>query len=194
MPGSGSAGRAAAACPSPLAPFEKLSLEGFQSGLSWRTILAKRENFRAAFAGFEIPQVARYGERDVERLLQDACIVRHRGNIEAVINNAQCAETMLERGGITGRLRLALRTQPGRAARTADRHDVAHLDRPVQGPAQARLEVRRPDNRLRLHAGRGTDQRPHERLRDPPQAEAERLAFTRPGLNPALDPTFEGDP
>jgi DNA-3-methyladenine glycosylase I len=71
--------------------FEKLSLEGFQSGLSWRTILAKRENFRAAFAGFDFERVARYGKRDVERLLGDAGIVRHRGKIEAVINNAQRA-------------------------------------------------------------------------------------------------------
>ena len=71
--------------------FEKLCLEGFQSGLSWRTILAKRENFRRAFAGFDIQQVARFGEKQVARLLQDEGIVRHRGKIEAVINNAQCA-------------------------------------------------------------------------------------------------------
>src|SRR6266568_4605836 len=71
--------------------FEKLSLEGFQSGLSWRTILAKRENFRAAFHGFDITAVARFTERDVERLLQDAGIVRHRGKIEAVVNNARRA-------------------------------------------------------------------------------------------------------
>ena len=71
--------------------FEKLCLEGFQSGLSWRTILAKRENFRAAFHGFDFGRVARYTQRDVERLLGDAGIVRHRGKIEAVINNAQRA-------------------------------------------------------------------------------------------------------
>lgn len=71
--------------------FEKLCLEGFQSGLSWRTILAKRENFRAAFQGFDFEQVARYTEKDVERLLGDAGIIRHRGKIEAVINNAQRA-------------------------------------------------------------------------------------------------------
>ena len=64
-------------------------LEGFQSGLSWLTILRKRESFRAAFAGFEIEAVARFGERDVERLLGDAGIVRHRGKIEAAIANAQ---------------------------------------------------------------------------------------------------------
>jgi DNA-3-methyladenine glycosylase I len=81
--------------------FEKLCLEGFQSGLSWRTILAKRENFRAAFDGFDFERVARYTERDVERLLADAGIVRHRGKIEAAIHNAQRArELVQERGSL----------------------------------------------------------------------------------------------
>jgi DNA-3-methyladenine glycosylase I len=71
--------------------FEKLSLEAFQSGLSWRTILVKRPAFRAAFADFDLAQVAAFGDRDVERLLGDAGIVRHRGKITAVINNAQRA-------------------------------------------------------------------------------------------------------
>lgn len=71
--------------------FEKLSLEGFQSGLSWRTILAKRENFRRAFDSFDFHKIARYREMHVANLLQDESIVRHRGKIEAVINNAQCA-------------------------------------------------------------------------------------------------------
>ena len=69
--------------------FEKLCLEGFQSGLSWLTILNKREAFRAAFADFDATRVARYGERDVSRLLGDAGIVRHRGKIESTINNAR---------------------------------------------------------------------------------------------------------
>lgn len=69
--------------------FEKLCLEGFQSGLSWLTILNKRENFRRAFDGFDAERVARYGARDVTRLLGDAGIVRHRGKIESTINNAQ---------------------------------------------------------------------------------------------------------
>ena len=68
--------------------FEKISLEGFQAGLSWLTILKKREAFRAAFDGFDFHQVARYTQRDVERLLGDAGIVRHRGKIEACIHNA----------------------------------------------------------------------------------------------------------
>jgi DNA-3-methyladenine glycosylase I len=69
--------------------YERLCLEGFQSGLSWLTILRKRENFRSAFAGFDPEAVARFGERDVERLLGDAGIVRHRGKIEAAIGNAR---------------------------------------------------------------------------------------------------------
>lgn len=69
--------------------FEKLCLEGFQAGLSWITILNKRENFRAAFANFEAEEIVRFGEGDVERLMADAGIVRHRGKIASVINNAQ---------------------------------------------------------------------------------------------------------
>ena len=79
--------------------FERIVLEGFQSGLSWLTILRKRENFRKAFAGFDFEQVARFGDRDVERLLGDAGIVRHRGKIEAAINNAQRAVELVEAEG-----------------------------------------------------------------------------------------------
>jgi DNA-3-methyladenine glycosylase I len=79
--------------------FEKLCLEGFQSGLSWRTILAKRENFRAAFHDFEFERVARFAPRDVERLLGNAGIVRHRGKIEAVVNNARRAKELVAREG-----------------------------------------------------------------------------------------------
>ena len=79
--------------------FEKICLEGFQSGLSWRTILAKRESFRAAFRGFDFDRVARFTERDVERLLGDPGIVRHRGKIEAAINNARRARELVAREG-----------------------------------------------------------------------------------------------
>jgi DNA-3-methyladenine glycosylase I len=79
--------------------FEKLTLEGFQSGLSWLTILRKREAFRSAFAGFDFEAVARFGERDVERLLQDASIVRHRGKIESTLNNARRAVELVEAEG-----------------------------------------------------------------------------------------------
>jgi DNA-3-methyladenine glycosylase I len=74
--------------------FERLVLEGFQSGLSWLTILRKRQNFRAAFADFDIKAVARFGGRDVSRLLGDAGIVRHRGKIEAAIANARAAAAL----------------------------------------------------------------------------------------------------
>src|SRR5204863_1861991 len=78
--------------------YERLCLEGFQSGLSWLTILRKRENFRAAFAGFEPDRVAAFDERDVERLLADAGIVRHRGKIEAAIANARATVRLREEG------------------------------------------------------------------------------------------------
>lgn len=76
--------------------YEKMCLEGFQSGLSWLTILRKRENFRSAFAGFDFEAVASFDEADVERLLGDAGIVRHRGKIEATINNARAAIDTVE--------------------------------------------------------------------------------------------------
>jgi DNA-3-methyladenine glycosylase I len=79
--------------------FEKLCLEGFQAGLSWLTILRKREGFRAAFAGFDIARVARFGPSDVERLLADPGIVRHRGKIEAAIGNAQAAQALIGKEG-----------------------------------------------------------------------------------------------
>jgi DNA-3-methyladenine glycosylase I len=79
--------------------FEKLSLEAFQSGLSWLTILRKREGFRRAFKDFEFERIARFGDRDVARLLQDAAIVRNRAKIEAVINNARRAVELVEDEG-----------------------------------------------------------------------------------------------
>ena len=83
--------------------FEKLSLEGFQSGLSWITILRKRDNFRAAFSGFDIETVAGFKAREVTRLLKDAGIVRHRGKIESTINNARRALELREELGSLAR-------------------------------------------------------------------------------------------
>jgi len=81
--------------------FEKICLEGFQAGLSWLTILRKRENFRRAFAGFDARRVARFTARDVQRLLKDAGIVRHRGKIESTINNARrCLDVQREFGSL----------------------------------------------------------------------------------------------
>jgi DNA-3-methyladenine glycosylase I len=81
--------------------FEKICLEGFQSGLSWLTILRKRENFRAAFKSFDLEKVARFDKRSVQRLMQDAGIVRNRAKIEATINNARrCSDLIDEHGSL----------------------------------------------------------------------------------------------
>ena len=95
---------------------ERLCLEGFQSGLSWLTILRKRENFRAAFAGFDPESVARFGARDVTRLVKDAGIVRHRGKIEAAIANARGTLTLAEAGTSLEELVWRHRPQRRRAA------------------------------------------------------------------------------
>ncbi|MBX3540332.1 MAG: DNA-3-methyladenine glycosylase I, partial [Chelatococcus sp.] len=79
--------------------FEKLCLEGFQSGLSWRTILAKRENFRTAFRGFDFDRIADFTDADLEQLQKDEGIVRHRGKIAAVINNATRAQELVRQEG-----------------------------------------------------------------------------------------------
>jgi len=79
--------------------FEKICLEGFQSGLSWLTILRKRDNFRAAFAGFDFDRVAQFTDEDVERLVQDAGIIRHRGKIVSTINNARRAQELVKEAG-----------------------------------------------------------------------------------------------
>jgi DNA-3-methyladenine glycosylase I len=96
--------------------FEKLCLEGFQSGLSWRTILVKRENFRAAFHGFDFGRVARFTARDVARLLKDAGIVRHRGKIEAVINNAKRAIELAKAEGSLAAFVWRFEPEPSRRA------------------------------------------------------------------------------
>lgn len=84
--------------------FEKLMLDGFQAGLSWITILKKRDNFRKAFNGFEPAKIARYSDKKVERLLQDAGIIRHRGKIEATIGNAKSYLEIMENGGFSNYL------------------------------------------------------------------------------------------
>ncbi len=98
--------------------YERLCLEGFQSGLSWLTILRKRESFRAAFAGFDPDTVARFGERNVERLLGDAGIVRHRGKIEAAIANARATVGLREAETPLPELVWSHRPAPGPAPRS----------------------------------------------------------------------------
>ena len=104
--------------------FEKLCLEGFQSGLSWLTILRKRDNFRAAFDNFDHERIARYGEDDVARLLGDKGIVRHAGKIRSVINNANRAREMVAEHGSLAAFFWSF--EPGDAERPA-RVDLDHL-------------------------------------------------------------------
>ena len=141
--------------------YERLCLEGFQSGLSWLTILRKREGFRAAFAGFDPDVVARFGERDVERLLADAAIVRHRGKIEAAIANARATVALRE-------------SEPLHElfwSHAPEHHAVpaAHADWQAATPESAALAkrlqaggvpLRRPDDGLRGDAGLRRRQRP----------------------------------
>lgn len=109
--------------------FEKLSLEGFQAGLSWLTILRKREAFRAAFAGFDFAQIASFSNADVERMLGDASIVRHRGKIEAVINNAQRATELVgETGSIAAHVWSFEPAPPARARTLADARALTETD------------------------------------------------------------------
>jgi DNA-3-methyladenine glycosylase I len=98
--------------------FERLCLEGFQSGLSWITILRKREAFRAAFAGFQIDAVARFGARDVKRLMADSGIVRNRAKIDATIENARAAARAREELGSLAALLEPFRESRRRAPRT----------------------------------------------------------------------------
>jgi DNA-3-methyladenine glycosylase I len=121
--------------------FEKLSLEGFQAGLSWLTILRKREAFRAAFAGFDFTRVARFAERDVARLLTDTGIVRHRGKIEAVINNARRAVELVEAEGSLARY--AWSFEPEARAGGLDRAALAELALTKESTALAKDLKRR---------------------------------------------------
>jgi DNA-3-methyladenine glycosylase I len=99
--------------------YERLTLEAFQSGLSWLTILRKRENFRAAFAGFEIERVARFDDDDVARLMADAGIVRNRLKVAAAITNAQAARAMLAAGESPAELVWSYRRHGGAAPKSA---------------------------------------------------------------------------
>jgi DNA-3-methyladenine glycosylase I len=121
--------------------FEKLSLEGFQAGLSWLTILRKRQAFRRAFAGFEFERIARFGERDVTRLLADAGIVRHRGKIEAVINNARRVVELVEAEGSLAHY--VWRFEPESRTGRLDRAGLAELALTAESKALAKDLKRR---------------------------------------------------
>ena len=142
--------------------FERMSLEAFQSGLSWITILRRRPGFRAAFAGFRIAEVARFTDADAERLLADPGIIRNRAKIAATINNARSPPSW-PRGELDA---LIWSYAPDRAGRPVPRTDQRcpagdpGVDGARQGPQEARLPLRRPDHRVRDDAGVRPGQRP----------------------------------
>jgi DNA-3-methyladenine glycosylase I len=121
--------------------FEKLSLEGFQAGLSWLTILRKRDAFRQAFAGFDFERIARFDDHDVTRLLTDAAIVRHRGKIEAVINNARRAVELVEQEGSLARYVWSF--EPSPRTDLLDRATLAQLALTPESTALAKELKRR---------------------------------------------------
>ena len=112
--------------------FEKLCLEGFQSGLSWLTILKRREGFRSAFYGFDIDRVAAMGPADVERLLQNTGIIRHRGKIESTINNARRAQEIIAEVGSLGALVWSYEPDPGNAILAANTAESTALSKDLK--------------------------------------------------------------
>ena len=123
--------------------FEKLSLEGFQAGLSWLTILRKRPHFRAAFADFDIDRVARFGERDIARLLADAGIVRHRGKIESAINNARRARDLRDECGSLASYFWRWEPEPGSRPRRLTKQALMKLAHTPQSAALSKDLKRR---------------------------------------------------
>jgi DNA-3-methyladenine glycosylase I len=118
--------------------FEKITLEGFQAGLSWITILRKRERFRAVFAGFDFEKVARYTATDIDRLVLDAGIIRHRGKIVSAINNAQRVCDLIDSQG------------PGALARLVWAHEPAANSRPKKITPQVAMTMSQSPESLAL--------------------------------------------
>ena len=167
--------------------FEKLTLEGFQSGLSWLTILRKREAFRQAFAGFDFTRVARFGERDVERMLGDASIVRHRGKIESAINNARRAEELVDEAGSLAAFVWRFEPAPATRPRRMTREALMELAQTDESRALAKELKRRgwtfvgPTTVYAFMQAMGLVDDHLEHCAARPRVEAARAAFARPG-------------
>ena len=151
--------------------YEKLVLDGFQAGLSWITILRKRENFRRAFDGFVPEKIARYTPNKVERLMEDAGIVRNRAKIEGTVLSARAWLDIMEKGPGFSKLLWGFRRRQAEgqplqdhAASPRGNRDIA---RHVQGTGAARLQVLRTDHRLCLHAGDRHGQRSSDHVPSP---------------------------
>jgi DNA-3-methyladenine glycosylase I len=171
--------------------FEKICLEGFQAGLSWLTILRKREAFRRAFDGFDFGAVARFGPRQVERLLGDPGIVRHRGKIEATIQNARCACQLVDEAGSLAAY--VWRFEPPPASRPArlTREAIAQLARTPESTALSRDLKRRgwrfvgPTTVYAFMQAMGLVDDHLDGCWVRPEAERARRAFVRPAGPPA---------
>ncbi len=123
--------------------FEKLCLEGFQSGLSWITILRKRENFRRAFAGFDIETVAGFGDREVEALVADAGIVRHAGKIRSVINNARRARALQDEAGSLAAFVWRYEPEPSNRPARLDKAAMSTLGKTAESTALSKALLKR---------------------------------------------------
>lgn len=170
--------------------FEMLTLEGFQAGLSWLTILRKRENFRAAFRGFDLEAVARFNARAVTRLLADPGIVRHRGKIEATINNARRAIDLVDEAGSLARYVWAFEPSPRSRPRVLDHDTLMQMTTSDEATAMSKDLRRRgwsfvgPTTVYSFIEAVGlvNDHLDRCDLRKP--VEGERRAFARPGASP----------
>ena len=177
--------------------FEKMVLESFQSGLSWLTILRKRDNFRRAFHGFDPNRIARYGEKDFARLMDDAGIVRNRLKIEATIANATAYLDLEREGGLAP---LLVAVSAGRPRQPRARKFLGYsgadgnLEADRESVEGARLPFPRPHHRLRLHAVNRHGQRSPRRL---PSAQTMRRVAAEiqgPCLKGMLTPAVEASP
>ncbi len=171
--------------------FEKICLEGFQAGLSWLTILRKRDNFRAAFAGFDFAKIAAFGEDDVERLVTDAGIVRHRGKIVSTINNAQRALDLIDEAGSLAAFFWSFEPAPADRPATLDKQTLFNLAKTPQSTALSKLLKKRgwsfvgPTTIYAFMQAMGLVNDHLEGCYCREDAEAERLAFKRPALRSA---------
>ena len=172
--------------------FELLTLEGAQAGLSWSTILRKREGYRSAFAAFDVAAVASFGTKDVERLLADPGIVRNRLKIESAVNNA--ARVLDAAGGVGSfdAYLWASSTASPIVGQMAERRGDPGGDRPLahalSRPEAPRLPLRRPDDLLRVHAVRRPGRRPHGGLFS--RGKSLKPAASRPGSDLPTRPAW----
>ena len=171
--------------------FEKICLEGFQAGLSWLTILRKRDNFRAAFAGFDFAKIAAFGDDDVERLVNDAGIVRHRGKIVSTINNAQRALDLIDEAGSLAAFFWSFEPGPADRPERFDKQTLFTLAKTPQSTALSKDLKKRgwsfvgPTTIYAFMQAMGLVNDHLEGCYCRKEAEAERLAFKRPALRSA---------